>query len=495
MNKYMKSIAILIFLLSAVCSADVFRHRTSDEVFYGYPTQRTSREKTQIYAYENEKFVGRSINIDEYNVEYSSLGRKKNVIVIGITHQEMILSSTVSKLISKTIVEASNKGPLFILLEIDSPGGRGDYMKGLCETIDKTNNCPVIAFITSGEHGGAYSAAAGVALTCDKIYMTPQAMLATVSPLAISTNTEAENRFSPANIGSYGVFLKTVAEKKNRPGTIAAAMVDKYIEVVEVIVDQEGTRKFVNRSDKRPADVVVRTLSRKSNPIYSGGVYTGSDNSNATAQQSSFFETSLTARDAVYAKIADAIVLSREEVIADLGATHAKVIPTSRIKKEAMNFAKNRRVVENLFANIDDLQSQVGEIEDQLEHVSAEGEENRIRRKEEQLKNLEKGYYEDRKNMYKRNESLWESDRINKVKNNRSKNNVIRDSYVDPYLIEYDRLRRELAYVLDRMIGKYKGIIKIGKKYPGTIPVDQTIRSIEQQLNSVMIKRRSRLFG
>ena len=79
MNKYMKSIAILIFLLSAVCSADVFRHRTSDEVFYGYPTQRTSREKTQIYAYENEKFVGRSINIDEYNVEYSSLGRKKNV--------------------------------------------------------------------------------------------------------------------------------------------------------------------------------------------------------------------------------------------------------------------------------------------------------------------------------------------------------------------------------------------------------------------------------
>ena len=490
MKKHIKSLTILVLLFSAAASGDIFRKRNSDEIFYGYCTQKTSRDKTRIYVYENEKFIGRTVKLNDYNIEYSPLGRKNNAIIVEITHPDMILSSAVSKLISKTIVEASNKGPLLILLEIDSPGGRGDYMKNICDTIEKTTNCPVVAFITGTEHGGAHSAAAAVALACDKIYITPQATISSSSPSMISSETE-ENVYAPDNIASYGTFVKNLADKKNRPGEIAAAMVDKYIEIVEVIVDQKGTRKFVDKANKKPSDVIVRTISKKLNPVFSNTTL----NTSIDSQQSNVFQTSLTAKDAVYAKIADSIVVSRAEVLADLGAEHAKVIPTVRIKKSAATFTKNRTAVGNIKSGISELERQVEEIENQIKQVSEAGQKNQEKRLLQKTNKVENNYY------YSNTKTRWESkknvspNRKAKNKNRQAHNNTGSELYVDPYLVEYQRLHGELAYVLDQMIGKYNAIIKIGKKYPGALPTGENIRSIEQQRNLIMIKRRSSLLG
>ena len=71
--------------------------------------------------------------------------------------------------LEKAIEMASNQGPLCILIEVDTPGGSADLMRRICDAITKANNCRTVAFISGGEHGGAYSAGAIIALACDQM--------------------------------------------------------------------------------------------------------------------------------------------------------------------------------------------------------------------------------------------------------------------------------------------------------------------------------------
>ncbi|MCX5634545.1 MAG: hypothetical protein NTW55_01700 [Planctomycetota bacterium] len=52
----------------------------------------------------------------------------------------------------KTLVLAANQGPLLILINIDTPGGKPDLVRRICAAIMQADNCETAAFINSGNY-------------------------------------------------------------------------------------------------------------------------------------------------------------------------------------------------------------------------------------------------------------------------------------------------------------------------------------------------------
>jgi len=486
-----------MILFSSLCSGDIFKHRQSGEVFYGYPTNRSQGRKTRIYVEEDGKFSGKTVLIDEYDVTYAHKGRKENVIVVAIDNQDIILSDAVSNSLAKTIQQGANKGPLCIILDIDSPGGRGDCMKKVCDAIKNTTNCPVIAFISGNNYGGAFSAAAGIALACDKIYIAPDAQIGTLST-PINTTIQQQDIagwhefFTPKSIASFGAYLTTFAEKNKRPAAMMMAMLDQNLEIVEVVTDEKGSRNIIHKGNKRPADAIIKTWS-KTNSSYPTEQNTEKDD--VTPQNT--FEIILSAKDAIYTKMADKIIPSRSEVIDDLQLGDAKVIATSRIKTEVRKFSQSRAQLFNYYAGIEELEAQAVEIEKQMKEVSSASLKNRPTMEDERLKRLRREEYQNRlkRGGNRGRREIIESTR-DRRKNPRLSNeeiaNLERDiqnTYVDPYVFQYQRLAVELAFVLDDLILYYSRAAGIANKYPGAMPKGKTLRSLQLKYNSAVAKR------
>jgi membrane-bound ClpP family serine protease len=499
MIKYITSASIALILLSGLCSGDIFKHRQSGEISYGYPTNRTLGRKTQVYFEKDGKFMGKTVLIDEYDVTYDRKGRKDNIFVIGIDNQDIILSDTVCASLAKTITEGANKGPLYIILDIDSPGGRGDCMKKVCDAIKKTSNCPVIAFISGKKYGGAFSAAAGIALACDKIYIAPDALMGTVAPPTEATNgqvdlTEWQATFTPKSIGSFGAYLTTFSPKKNRPAAMVMAMVDQNIEVVEIVTDEQGSKSFVHKADKG-SGAIVRTWSKMIETPS-----TESDSEKDDTEQETLYSITLSAKDAFGAMMVDAIIDSRSDVIEDLKADGAKVIVTSRIKSQVRKFAQSRAQIQRYYAGIEDLEIAVDEIEKQMKEVSSASLKNRPSREDETLKRLRREDYENKLTRGRRSNSRDRrivrertTDRRRKGGlSNEQINNLERDiqnTYVDPYLLQQQRLAMELASVLDELMVYYSRSVGIAKRYPGAMPKGKTLRSLQSKYNTAASKR------
>ena len=497
MSKYITIASIVVILFSSLCSGDVFKHRQSGEIFYGYPTNRTLGRKTRVYEEKDGKFFGKTVLIDEYDITYSARGRKENLVVIGIDNEDIILSDTVTTTLAKTIEEAANKGSRCIILEIDSPGGRGDCMKKVCDTIRKTYNCPIAAFISGKKYGGAFSAAAGIALACDKIYIAPNAQIGTIAAPVGSIMQQQQltdwiETFTPQSIASYGAYLSTFAEKKNRPAALTMAILDRNIEIVEVVTDEQGSRDIVHKANKG-AGAIVRTWSKTST---SYPVESRSKDDETESTPASAYQITLTAKEAIYTKMADVIAASRNEVIEDMNAEGVKVIETNRIRLQTRRFAQSRVQLIKYFAGIDELQTVAEQIEKDMKEVYSAALKHRPSREDERLRRLERKAYENQLTRNKDNKRVLRRS----ADDYRKRGDLTREelanlqlevdqSYVDPYLIQQQQLAMELAGVLDELLVYYSRAAKIAKQYPGALPKGRTLRELQLNYNSAATKR------
>jgi membrane-bound ClpP family serine protease len=84
-------------------------------------------------------------------------GRNRTVSILTIDSQ--IEYKIVADAFEKALAEESNKGPLYIIIEIDSPGGHVGYAMQMCSALTQTRNCQTVAFIKAATKR-AYSAAA-----------------------------------------------------------------------------------------------------------------------------------------------------------------------------------------------------------------------------------------------------------------------------------------------------------------------------------------------
>ena len=317
--------SVLLILFAGVCLADTFTNHQTNETLHGYITSRlpgsaqnTRRDDSLPKAVETEDgptsvFTQEKgllkLNPKEWEIKRDNLGRNNKVIVVPVN--DAILYEIETDAFEKAIAESSQEGPLFILVEIDTPGGRVDLAQQMCTAIIKNADCNVIAFVKGGKYGGAISAGAAVALSCSKIYMTEDTIIGAATLVTMPKDKEQlkdkkyEDVVNEKYSSAWRAYLASLAQQNDRPGLLARAMVDSSIEVVEV--NQGAKRLFIEPVNKRPGQQVARTWNK------SGSLLT------------------LTAREAVECTIADGLVGSREQLLQQLQAGDVNVVTDKKV--------------------------------------------------------------------------------------------------------------------------------------------------------------------
>ncbi|MBN1457340.1 MAG: hypothetical protein JW912_05770 [Sedimentisphaerales bacterium] len=463
---------ITLIAISSICCGDTFENIESGKVFHGFPTQKVKQGLTIVYN-DNEKQFD-PIRLSDYRITPDAKGRRDNVVIISLIDREVLISKSVSDSIIDSIVDASNKGPRLILLEIDLPGGRGDYTKNLADAVSNTKNCPIVAFIAGGATGGAYSAAFAVALACDKIYISRNAVIASDAPVPGIDNyygNDFPEVFNSSSLSAYKGFFSTLADTKGRSATMAMALIDSYIEVVEVS-DANGKKTFINKVDRLPAQTVVKTWSDKKLQTVTATMETPT----ATTGQ---FSIILTPSDAVYAKMADAIVESRNEILTDMDLTEAKLTyKNTTLNKNIKKFIATRRNLNEIVTNIDYLQRRADDLEIQLNDFQKQGTTSVETIEDDSYISKFDRSFEDRVAIQRRASGR-------DVVSQRSSQSMQAEITTETGLsYTIDELLDELAFVLIDLTRDYNKAIVLGRRFPGALPFGVTVSTLEKNLDS-----------
>ncbi len=321
---------VLLSLFQTFAAADTFTHRTKDVVYHGYAVQDIVDGQNVVFTEESGQI---HLNLSEYTIEFNTTGRKNHVSLLSILGG--IVSELETEAFVKALVEECNQGPAAILIEIDTPGGRVDLAKRICAAIDEIRHCKTIAFIKGGQNGGAFSAGAAISLACDEIYMSPQTTIGAATMIATTSNgyvLDMKRAYGEA-VGekfnsAWRSYLASLAEKNNRSGALAKAMADKDIEVIEIL--RNGKPIFVESTDKRETDRVVRTVCRKGELL------------------------SLPSKEALECNITDGIVESRQALLSRLAIpVETPVVENASLAAAREEYEKVTRRLETLLKKLD----------------------------------------------------------------------------------------------------------------------------------------------
>jgi ATP-dependent protease ClpP protease subunit len=320
-------LAMLAFSLA--CFADTFTHRQTGEVLHGYIAGQAEDGET-IASTKEKGQVG--LDLAQWQIVTDRLGRNNKVIVLTI--EDEIGLEIETQALEREVAKLSNEGPLFILFEIDTPGGRSDLTQQICGAITQAKNCPTVAFVKGGKYGGALSAGAAVALACDKIYMADNTVIGAATAITFSETGRPESlkeafgeEVAEKFASAWRAYLASLAEQNHRPGLLARAMVDRNTEVIEVA--DANQRLFIDPVNKKPQQHLVHTWSKK------GSLLT------------------LTAAEAVECMIADKVISSRQELLGELDAADAKVVLNSEIQDARAELKRARGQVNRIRKSID----------------------------------------------------------------------------------------------------------------------------------------------
>jgi membrane-bound ClpP family serine protease len=308
----------LFLLLSTICNADIFTNKDTGGFFYGYPTQIKRGSETLVR--EGSEFNPRYINLAQYKIEQSPLGRRNQIYVLSITG--MIELECEAQAFAEAIETASNAGPVFIVIDIDTPGGRHELMEKMCGAITATNNCKTVAFVCGGKHGGAYSAGAYIALACDYIYMAPGTAMGAAASIAVTNKGRTAElaevmgkTVAAKHISASSNYIASLAEQAGRPALLAKAMVDMDVNVLEV--NDHGKRIFVTSQQKKGDQEVLDVLNEKGKLL------------------------TLSAEKAVKYGMADKLANTREDIIADFTTENPLIIQDREMDKATRELIKS----------------------------------------------------------------------------------------------------------------------------------------------------------
>jgi hypothetical protein len=476
-----------IVALGCMASGDTFTHRTDGKSFHGYATQKTNREQTMVFNSDVNKFE--PTNLAEYDIVYNKEGRKTIVIVIPIQLPEILISEAVAKEVADQIVMASNNGPRMLIVDIDNPGGTGEYMKIISSAISGTFNCPVVAYISGGKYGGAYSAAALLALSCKKIYMAPNATLGAVCPIVVpSADLPSDQNplqmFSPPTLAAYRSYAASLARQAGRNEILAMALVDPELDIIE-IKGVDGKQSFIDRQDRQPTETIVRSWTRAKKPDDRVPAKTP-----PTSSQTAAGLLSLTSQDALAAKMIDGIAGSVADILKTLDATDAQITENHSIDQVIKRFQANKKTVNGVMANIEILQKRADELHKNIQEV------------EEQIRTgtLTREYNRgstEYQSGYTRSDSQTRRQELERQREGRQYQNPLGNRTQRPYgLREGERITTDvptmpvaqlvaqLNEVLNNLTREYRRVISLAQRYPGTLPPDITLPVLQQKLDA-----------
>ncbi len=255
-----KFITVLVCILSAVSLADTFINPQSGEKFTGYARFDPDNYLSEVVTPEKGTI---EVNLQDFKVIPDYNGRNDYVSVISI--KDVIEYQMSVEGFTEALVQEANRGPKFIIIEIDCPGGVVPYVQEMCDQIVALNTCQVVAYVSGGECGGAYSGGAAIAIACDKIMMRGGTVMGAASLIALNSqgslarlSSNEEALYEKAS-SAWSSYLAALATNNNRSGTLAKAMADTDIIAVEV--KRNNKNIVVEKANVQPGDKVIKIWS------------------------------------------------------------------------------------------------------------------------------------------------------------------------------------------------------------------------------------------
>jgi len=132
-----------------------------------------------------------------------------------------VIDLGVAPYLRRVLREAEATDASAVVLDINTPGGRLDAALDMKNALLETD-IPTVAFVNRE----AYSAGALIAISTDRIYMAPGAVLGAATPVTGQGETADEKTVSAVRSA-----FRSVAEATGRNPDAAAAMVDPRVEV------------------------------------------------------------------------------------------------------------------------------------------------------------------------------------------------------------------------------------------------------------------------
>ncbi len=485
-----------LLIAATIATADTYKNKKTGEQFYGFRTQKKTANKTMVYSDAEKKLI--SVDLTDYEYTLDEKGRRSNVVVIPITEPEILLSKSVAAIVSQSIINASNTGPLYIILQIDNPGGRGDLMKEICTTITQTDNCPIAAYISGGTFGGAHAAASIIALSAPKVFIAPSASISAVGPVVTTTFSQNESDFikyfSPDSLANFASYASIVAEQHNRSPILLKALIDKRLSLIEVI-DNDGKSSIISKDNRQPNQTITKILCEGLNPV-SGAPTDTTDN---VYQNIHSQVLTLTPKDAISLKLADEQAKSIQDVLSLLDISGATVANTQGLDKTISQFAAAKRNVGQSLSRIGFLEKRASALEEQLDEIeksrTAPTTRSRSTSNQGGRRNVvfpqNDSYYGDAQTPIDESVNTTSRDRrnINPLYNSNNRlNQTTRETVTltEPSL-NAEQVKNELAIVLTELTGEYRRVITQAKKWDGVLPPDLSLQTIEQYTNSAMV--------
>jgi ATP-dependent protease ClpP protease subunit len=491
----MKSNIIIGLIMGFVCaaSADTFRHKETGEMFYGFRTQKRMGDKILVYNSDTKK--NQTIDEGLYDIVLDGKGRRDSIVRVPIRQSEALLSEAVSKQIAQSIIEASNSGPQLIIVEIDSPGGHGEYMRTIATAIEQTTNCRVAAYISGGDYGGAYSAAAVIAMACDTIYIAPAASIGAVGPMrGAATNEQYAsnlNLYSSDMLAAYAGYAMGLT-KKSDLRLVARALVDKSVSVLEVIDTTSNSTTFVERESRQPTQTIVRTLA-EGVPAGAYRLPTGEPTTQGPLPAEVIGRVlTLTAADAVRIGLANKVVASPKEIAEAENAANAQFISSPSIDSTIRRFAAARRSIGQSLSVIQRLEEYSSTLEEQILRV------------EEMLRTGTVTREVSRSSLpriQRREQFVWPNDyssyygiaptgtdstveRTAQGVRNRRQSAQTERLISDQPNVSLEALRAEQVVVLRDLVAEYRRAINLARRWAGGLPPELPVQTLESNMNS-----------
>ncbi|MCH2106448.1 MAG: hypothetical protein MK291_07400 [Planctomycetes bacterium] len=236
----------------------------------------------------------------------------------GVTHVrvEGMLDVGTLGLLERACDHAEAEGHGALILDIDTPGGEIELMWQLSRRLDRASEDGLLT--TAWVHDRATSAGALLAISCERVYMSPASTIGSAAPVtpgpAGIAPVPEEGGVREKVTSLLRSQFRAVAERHGRPPALAEAMVDESVEVREV--RHEGELKVIDATEwgdlRMSGDDVelVRTLVREGELL------------NATGTE------------AVGLGLADGSAASLEEVIDRIGLSGQPVVTLERSASE-----------------------------------------------------------------------------------------------------------------------------------------------------------------
>lgn len=490
-----RNIALCFFialsnLLIGICSADTFRHRQTGQTFTGFVTGKRSADKIVVYNSVEKRFT--SIQPADYEITRDTNGRRQAIMVVPIRQPEALISMDIANKIAAVLQDAADAGPQLLVVEMDSPGGRGEPMKQIAQTLLGIRYCPTAAFISGGTYGGAYSAAAVIAAACETLYMAPNTSIGAVSPMVGAMTDQQYQQFldlySSDTLGAYSAFVMSLSSD-NRLRPILRALVDKTITLVEV-VDADGKTTFVERENRTPTQTVVRTLTE-------GRMTTGE--TIASRQGPMPIRTlTLSAADAHAIGWVAKIVPTIAQIAEDKQLSSATISYVGDVDGMVKRFVAAQRNLNRTLAAIDQLEQQASRLGEQIETVENQLRTSTVQREIGQVRqtpvfsrrNVRIGGYQQYtdqippENIYNDRTPLT---RRNDLAQRRRTTEIDRVTVQIP-AADIDQLYAEYAGILNDLILQYRNAINLARRWDGILPPELSLQTLQANMDSAIVQ-------